>query len=107
VISVNPKHRNYYRKVLGFVPLGPWRAYPSVQNHPAEAYFLDMELLKTKPVMYEHIMSEALPAEILKTHPMPAHLVREFAAQSNHADALIIKDILEVVGRKTSMVRWR
>jgi len=107
VISVNPKHRNYYRKVLGFVPLGPWRAYPSVQNHPAEAYFLDMDLLKTKPAMYEYIMSEALPNQVLETHLMPAHLIREFADHSSHADSLIIKNILEVVGRKTSMIRWR
>src|SRR5207249_986101 len=42
VISINPKHRSFYRKVMGFVPLGPWRAYPLVQNHPAEAYLLDV-----------------------------------------------------------------
>jgi hypothetical protein len=107
VISVNPRHRSFYRKVLGFIPLGPWREYPSVQNHPAEAYFLDVELLKAKEAMYDQILGQTLTPEILEANPMPARLVREFSSQSSHADSLIIKNILEVVGRKTSMLRWR
>ena len=46
VISVNPRHSAFYRKMMGFVPLGPWRAYPAVQNHPAEAYLLNVDLLQ-------------------------------------------------------------
>jgi hypothetical protein len=107
VISVNPRHRNYYRKVMGFVPLGPWRAYPSVENHPAEAYLLDLDLLKTKPGIYQQIMGEALSPEIFKSQPMSAHLIREFASKSNHADSLIIRNLLEIVDRKTTMIRWR
>ena len=36
VIAINPRHRNFYLKVLGFVPLGPPRSHPSpsVQGHP-------------------------------------------------------------------------
>ena len=47
VIAVNPRHRGFYQKVLGFVPLGPRRAYPSVQGHPAEAYVSGVDLLRT------------------------------------------------------------
>jgi hypothetical protein len=107
VISVNPRHRNFYRKVMGFVPLGPWREYPSVQNHPAEAYLLDVDLLRAKEAMHEQILGDPLSPEILDAAPMPAGLVREFSRQSSHGDSLVIKNILEVVDRKTSMLRWR
>ena len=41
VITVNPRHRDFYSKAMGFVPLGPPRPYADVQDHPAEAYMLD------------------------------------------------------------------
>src|SRR5947208_2344364 len=31
VITVNPRHRDFYTKGMGFVPLGPPRTYSSVQ----------------------------------------------------------------------------
>jgi hypothetical protein len=106
VISVNPRHRNFYRKMLGFVPLGPWREYPSVQNHPAEAYLANMETLRGKAGMFEQLFGEFLANDILESTPMPARFVCEFAASSTQADSLVIKNILEVVNRKTSMLRW-
>src|SRR5258708_1057101 len=46
VIAVNPRHRAYYRKVMGFVPLGGRRAYPAVLDAPAEALMVDPEIMK-------------------------------------------------------------
>src|SRR5579864_7543332 len=71
VITINPRHRLFYTKVMGFVSLGPQRLYPSVQNHPAEAYMLDVPLLKTNaPQMYEKLFGEQLPDDALTAHPM-------------------------------------
>ena len=62
VITVNPRHRNYYRKVLGFVPLGPRRSYPAVRDHPAEAFLLDVGLMRANaPAMHREVFGEPLP----------------------------------------------
>src|SRR5262245_37530679 len=45
VITINPHHRYFYCKGMGFVPIGARRAYPVVQNHPAEALLLTTALL--------------------------------------------------------------
>ena len=81
VITVNPRHSSFYRKIMGFVPLGERRSYPTVQNHPAEAYMLDVPLLQTNaPQMYQQIYGEPLPPQVLQTPRMPAALVRPSAA---------------------------
>ena len=77
VITVNPRHSSFYRKVMGFVGLGERRSYPTVQNHPAEAYMLDMPLVKANaPQMYQQIYGEPLPHLALQAPLMPASLVR-------------------------------
>jgi len=107
VISINPRHRSFYRKVMGFVPLGPWRAYPSVQNHPAEAYWLDVPLLQTNaPAMYEQIFSEWLPRDAFCHRPMPPDLVRYFGRHSTQTDSETIHEILGFVEHFGSPRRW-
>jgi hypothetical protein len=41
-ISVNPRHVGFYRKFLGFEPIGPRRSYHRVNGAPAEALRLDL-----------------------------------------------------------------
>ena len=83
VIAVNPRHRQFYTKMLGFQPLGPRRSYAAVQDAPAEALWLDYDLLKANaPKMYEEIFGEDLPREALFAPKMPGHLIRQFSRQS-------------------------
>src|SRR5262249_18472615 len=57
VTPVNPKHRNFYTKVLGYVPLGPRRPNPKVLGAPVEAYVLDVEGMRTRaPEKYEEML---------------------------------------------------
>jgi hypothetical protein len=42
VIEVNPRHVNYYRRLLKFAPAGPERACPRVQGAPAVLLRLDL-----------------------------------------------------------------
>jgi hypothetical protein len=107
VISVNPRHRTFYRKMMGFVPLGPWRAYPTVQNHPAEAYLLNVTLLRDNaPAMYETILGELLPDEALTARRMPTQLVRYFGRNSSHTDPEGVDNILQYVETFGSPCRW-
>jgi hypothetical protein len=107
VISINPRHRSFYRKVMGFVPLGPWRAYPQVQNHPAEAYLLDMPLLKANvPEMYQQIFGEWLSRETLTAPRMPAELVRYFSGVSGQMNNQMADEVLAYVEQCGSPRRW-
>ncbi len=107
VISINPRHRSFYRKVMGFVPLGPWRAYPLVQNHPAEAYLCDVPLLKTNvPEMFQQIFGEWLSRETLQAPHMPAEFVRYFSSQSSQMTTPRADELLAFVERFGSPRRW-
>ena len=46
VVTVNPRHAAFYRRMLGFRRLGPRRSYDVVQGHPAEAYVLDVDSMQ-------------------------------------------------------------
>jgi hypothetical protein len=107
VISINPRHRTFYRKVMGFVPLGPWRAYPSVQNHPAEAYRLDVPLLQANaPKMYQQIFGEWLPDPVLTPRCMPAELIEYFGSHSSQVDAQSMTHIVAHARQFGSPRRW-
>jgi hypothetical protein len=107
VITINPRHRAFYQKVMGFVPLGPWRAYPSVQNHPAEAYLLDPALLKANaPRMHEQFFHEWLPREKLLSARMPNSLLRALARDSSQTDVTTVNRILKYVKRHGGVRRW-
>lgn len=107
VISVNPRHSNFYRRVLGFVPLGERRAYPKVQNHPAEAYVLDLHLLRTNsPDMYQQIFGEPLPPAVLGPSSMPFYLVRQLGMHSSQTTLQEVDNILNCVKVHGSLRRW-
>jgi hypothetical protein len=95
VIAVNPRHRKFYTKTMGFVPLGPLRSYAAVQDAPAEAFLLDNQLLKENaPDTYEQMFGEPLPQEALIAPKMPRHLIQQFSRQSSLCNPDKIEKIL-------------
>jgi hypothetical protein len=107
VITVNPRHRNFYTKVLGFVPLGPCRAYASVQDAPAEAYLLDLDLMKANaPKMYETMFGEPLAPAVLTAPRMDANLVHYFGGNSTQTTLRQVLDILSYAEHYGSPRRW-
>jgi hypothetical protein len=108
VITVNPRHRNFYRKAMGFVPLGPVRSYPSVQDHPAEAFLLDVpNLLANAPEMHEKIFGEPLADSLLTPSPLSPADVRHFAWRSTQLDSRSADDLLLSIEHFGSPPRWR
>jgi hypothetical protein len=107
VITVNPRHRSFYLKVLGFEALGPCRSYPFVQGHDAEAFFLDVHGLKAKaPEMHEFIFGAPLPDAFLKPAPWSAEQVSYFGRQSTLTDLRTIRDIGLWIEHFGSPPRW-
>ncbi len=107
VIAVNPRHRRFYQKVLGFVPLGPRRSYPSVQGHPAEAYVSGVDLLRTHaPEMSREVLGEILPGSVLKAPRWSPARVRYFGKRSTQADGETIDALLSHVERCGGRPRW-
>jgi hypothetical protein len=107
VISVNPRHRAFYSKVIGFAPLGPCRSYPSVQDAPAEAYVVNLQQMKANaPKMYQEIQSEVPHPAQLTPRPMPAHLVRYFGSHSTQTSLQGVQEILDYVAVFGSPRRW-
>lgn len=107
VITINPRHRAFYQKVMGFVPIGPWRAYPTVQNHPAEAYLLNVPMLQANaPRMYEQFFHEWVPREKLLPARLPTRLMRALARESSQTDVRTVNQILKDIQRHGSVRRW-
>jgi hypothetical protein len=107
VIVIHPRHRGFYQRVLGFVPMGPQRPYPSVQNHPGEAYRLDMELMAANaPEMYREVFGKDLPPGVLAAHRWSASRVRYFARRSSHLDEPTLEYLLEAIDRFEGAPRW-
>ena len=107
VIVIHPRHRNFYLKVLGFVPLAPEGNYPSVQGHPAEALLLDVPLMKANsPKMHETIFGELLPESILCPPTWSPESIRHFGGNSTQTDPRTIEDLLLCIERLGSPPRW-
>jgi hypothetical protein len=103
VITVNPKHRSFYTRVLGYVPLGPCRPHPKVQGAPAEAYVLDVEGMRARaPEKYQEMFGEPLPDAALPVPRLPANWVRYFVTQSSQTD-----ETPEMILRYVDFVRRR
>jgi hypothetical protein len=107
VIAVNPRHRAFYTRVLGFVELGPRRSYAAVQDHPAEALWIDEDLMRNNtPDMHATIFGERLPSETLLASRMPRSLIRQFGRQSCLCDPVQVDEILTRADREGSPRRW-
>jgi hypothetical protein len=107
VITVNPRHRDFYTKGMGFVPLGPPRAYSSVQNHPAEGYWVDAELMRqTAARMHDEIFGEWLPGEALAAPKMLSHVVRYLGERSTEDARKTIHEVFDQEEFFASPRRW-
>ena len=107
VITVNPRHRNFYQKMMGFIPLGPCRSYPSVQDHPAEAYWLDIDRMRVQaPQMHREVFGERLPEGVLTTPSWSAERVRAFGHRSTQTDARMVDELVLQVEHLGSPPRW-
>jgi hypothetical protein len=107
LITVNPRHRGFYTKVLGFVPLGRGRTCPSVQDAPAEAYMLDDALMSAgAPRMREQVFGQDLSEAVLPEPAMPARLVRHFGGQSTQTDRRTIDQLLRFIEQLGNPRRW-
>lgn len=99
VITVNPRHSDYYSRVLGYATLGPRRSYAQVQGHPAEAFYLDPALMLARaPGVHQRIFGRRLPREALVAPSLSADLARQFAAQSSQTSVQLVDDILRSQG---------
>jgi hypothetical protein len=107
VMTVHPRHGSYYKKALGFVPMGDCRAYPEVQDHPAEAYMLDAESMKTGvPKVHGEMFGEPIPEDVLANRGWSPELVRYFGGRSCKTDRDTIETILhEVHAQKLTSAR--
>jgi hypothetical protein len=107
LITVNPRHRTFYRKAMGFVPLGPCRACPAVRDHPAEAFLLDTDLMRANaPAMYERIFGEWLPAAVFTGPRLPVHLARYFGNHSSQTDRVGIDRLFGRLAQNGNLRRW-
>jgi hypothetical protein len=98
VIVVNPRHSGFYREVLGFAPLGERRSYPTVQDHPAEAFVLDIGRMRTDaPQVYREVFGEALPESLLTADRWSASRVRYFGSRSTQIEPEALEGLLETI----------
>jgi hypothetical protein len=107
VIAVNPRHRAFYTRMLGFVRLGPRRSYAAVQDHPAEALWIDEALMRSNnPDMHAAIFGEAVPREALSAAKLSRRQIRQFGEQSSLCSAGEIDKLLALTEQHGSPRRW-
>jgi hypothetical protein len=95
VIAINPRHRAFYRRAMGFVPIGPRRPHPAVRAHPAEAYLLDEGLIAARaPDVHRELFVEALPEPVLSLGGRPADYAPFFAERSSRAELATVEALL-------------
>jgi hypothetical protein len=98
IITVNPRHSNFYQKVLGFVPMGPQRCYPTVQNHPAEAYLVTSKIMaQSAPRMHEEVFGDELPQPVLAAGHWSEERVRDLGARSSQLDEETLANLLGAI----------
>jgi hypothetical protein len=107
VITVNPKHSDYYTKAIGYVELGPRRHYPGVEGHPAEAFWVDLDLMKTTaPKKYAEIVEEWMPGEALISMQMPTHLIRFLTDTTSESNQKSLRQWFDYDQLFSSPRRW-
>jgi hypothetical protein len=106
-ITVNPRHKSFYEKILGFQPMGERRSYASVQDAPAEALWLDRRLLRERaPRMYEEIFGDPIPTAALVPPRLSRDLIRQFDRQSSPGNGEKIESVFSFVDHFGSPRRW-
>jgi hypothetical protein len=108
LITVNPRHRSLYTKKFGFVPLGSCRSYPTVQGAPAEAYMVDLKLMKdTAPKTHQELVGRELPPDVLKPAPIPRHLVQYFGCHATQSVVETIREVFSSEDALGTLRRWQ
>lgn len=107
VIRIQPRHRVFYTKAVGYVPLGPCRSHPSVAGHLAEAYWVDAGVIRSNaPRMADVLFADPLPEAALAGRRMPADLIRSLAAASSQCNVWDFESVLHHVDHFGSPRRW-
>lgn len=107
VITVNPRHRLFYTKLLGYASLGPRRAYAPVRGAPAEALFIDLAWMRAcVPAVCQQMFGRPLPSQALRAARMPADVVRQFARRSSQTDPRLVEEILTYAEAYGSPRAW-
>jgi hypothetical protein len=107
VITVNPRHASFYQKVLGFALLGSQRSYPTVQNHPAVAYLLDLELMEANaPQMFKEVFGDELPESVLTSGRWSAERVRYFGTRSTQIESQTLEDLIDSIESSGNLTLW-
>jgi hypothetical protein len=107
VITVNPRHRDYYTKFYGYIPLGPRRPCAAVRGHPAEAFYLSPPLMKARaPKRYQEIFEAPLPRSALVVPRIPAAVVRHLGSNSSQTNRPFVEEILKYVDEYGSPRAW-
>jgi hypothetical protein len=80
LVAVHPRHARFYRRAMGFKPLGGERPYPSVCNQPAVALHLNLSRMDEIPPDTRSIMfDEPICDSGLRFCPISAEERRHFA----------------------------
>jgi hypothetical protein len=104
LVTVHPRHRPFYQRVIGFVGIGERRACPRVENNPAEPMLLDCDQLRGNvSPRYRLLLGEDPPAEALRAPLLPPALARAFAARSSPQDAAAVDQVLAAVANHTPL----
>jgi len=107
VITVNPRHRDFYTRAMGYVPIGPPRPYPNVLDHVAEGYMVDVPLMKEHaPKFYQQVFGEPLPGDALSAPKMLPHLVRYLGSQTSKASGETIREVFNFDKYFNTPRRW-
>lgn len=106
-LAVNPRHAGFYRKVFGAVAVGEPRSYPSVNGHPAEAFWVDRDSLRTNvPAKHQEFFAEDLPGPALTPSERGPGHARYFSERSDLAGRSAVAEVLRAVEHYGSPPRW-
>ena len=107
VIAVNPRHRGFYQKVLGFVPLGP--RGPIRRSGPPGRSLCVRRQPPENPCTGDESrgVRAPLPDSVLRTPQWSPPRVHYFGKRSTQADGRTIDALLSHVERFGSPPRWR
>ena len=107
VLTVNPPPSRLLHQGDGLGAARPARAYSSVQNHPAEGYWYDVDLMRrSAPKMYADIFDTPVPGEALAAPKMLPHLIRYLGDRSTQDARRTIREVFRPEEHFSSPRRW-
>lgn len=100
VIAVHPKHARLYRRLMGFVPIGEEKTYPSVRDNPAVLLDWDLtQMRKQCPDCHKMFLSDPITEAEVAHYPVTP-------AESEHFRRMIDPSFtLAPLGAESAMSR--